>query len=132
MKNKRLIANIIELAVGVVLLVCVLLGYLDEFWGGMGGALIGVSGVLLWRTIKYRTNVDYREKVDIENNDERNKYIGMKAWSWAGYLFVLIAAIATIGFKLAGNDTLMMACSSGVCLMLVLYWVSYLVLRGKY
>jgi len=130
--NKRLIACILEIAVGLVLLVCNLAGLLDEFWSGMGVALIVVGGLLLLRQIKYKTNESYRNTVDVEINDERNKYLSMKAWSWAGYLFVMIAAVGAIVLKVVGQDELVFFASGSVCLIVVLYWLSYVVLRKKY
>ena len=130
--NKRLIASIVEIVLGAILLVCNLAGLLDEFWSGMGVALIVVGGLLLLRQIKYKTNESYRESVDVEVNDERNKYISMKAWSWAGYLFVLIAAVAAIVLKIVGRDELVHIASGSVCLIVVLYWLAYVVLRRKY
>lgn len=130
--SKRFIACIVEIAVGAALLICNFAGLVDEFWSGMGTALIVVGGLLLIRQIKYKTNDTYREKVDVEINDERNKYISMKAWSWSGYLFVLIAAVAAIALKILGQDELVYFASGSVCLIVVLYWLSYLVLRKKY
>ena len=132
MNNKRFIASIVEIILGVVLSVCGAIGLLDSYWTGMGGGLIGVGIVFLIRSIRYRRNPEYKEEVDIEMSDERNKFIRLKAWSWAGYLFVMIAAVASIAFKLAGREDLMMFCSGAVCLVLVLYWVSYIVLKNKY
>lgn len=130
--NKRLIASIVEIALGAILLVCNLAGLLDEFWSGMGVALIVVGGLLLLRQIKYKTNESYRESVDVEVNDERNKYLSMKAWSWAGYLFVMIAAVGAVVLKIVGQDELVFFASGSVCLIMVLYWLSYVVLRKKY
>lgn len=130
--NKRLVASMIEIAVGAALLICALAGLLDEFWSGMGVALIVVGGLFLFRQIKYKTNESYKESVDVEVNDERNKYLSMKAWSWAGYLFVLIAAVGAIVLKILGREELVYMASGSVCLIVVLYWLSYVVLRKKY
>ena len=40
--------------------------------------------------------------------------------------------VATITFKLLGQDTLMFFCSGSVCLLLVVYWIIFLILRKKY
>lgn len=131
-KNKRLIANIIEVAVGAILVV---LGYceiIDAFWSGMGTALIIVGGLMLIRQIRYRTNDTYKENVDVENNDERSKFLRIKAWSWAGYLFVMIGAFGAIILKILDLDQYVPIASGSVCLIMVLYWLSYLVLRRKY
>ena len=132
MNNKRLISSIVEILIGAALLIGQFIGLVDTFWGGMGTALIVVGGIFLLRQFKYRTNETYRDTVDVEVNDERNKYIRMKAWSWAGYLFVVIAAVGAIVLKLAGKDELMFLASGSVCLIVVLYWLSYVVLNRKY
>ncbi len=133
MKNsKRLIASILEVLIGVVLFLGNIVGTLDDYWSGMGTALIVVGCVQFARRIKYSTNKDYKEAVDVGLNDERNKFIGTKAWSWAGYMFVLIAAIASIVLKIIGYDELVPIASGSVCLIMVLYWISYLYLCKKY
>jgi len=132
MQNKRMIATIVEIAVGIALWLTATLGSLDAYWSGMGTALVTVGVLQLVRQIKYKTNDTYREAVDVQANDERNKYISMKAWSWAGYFFVLIAAISSIVLKIAGYESLVLVASGSVCLILVLYWLSWLYLRKKY
>ena len=130
--NKRLFANYIEIFVGIVLTVCGCLGYIDEYWSGMGTALIFVGCLMLLRQLRYKTNEEYKVKVDVEINDERNKYLRMKAWSWTGYLFVLIAAVGSIVFKIIGMDMYSMMAGFAVCLLITLYWISYVVLMRKY
>ena len=131
-RNKRLIACIVEIAIGLALLISNLAGLTDAFWSGMGTALIVVGVIFLIRQIKYQTSETYRESVDVEVNDERNKYLSTKAWSWAGYLFVLIAAVGAIVLKIAGRDDLVYMASGSVCLIMVLYWLVYVILRKKY
>lgn len=131
-KQTRLIACIVEIVIGLALLGGYFVGRVDEFWSGMGTALIVVGGLLLIRQIRYKTNESYRESVDVEVNDERNKYLSMKAWSWAGYLFVLIAAVGAIVLKIVGRDEMVHAAAGSVCLIMVLYWLAWLVVRKKY
>ena len=132
MNNKRFIASIVEIILGVALWLCGAIGLIDSFWGGMGGSLMGVGIVFLVRSIRYKRDLEYKEEYDIEMNDERNKYIRLKAWSWAGYLFMMLAAVGTIVFKLVGREDLMFFCSGSVCLVLVLYCISYVVVKNKY
>ena len=119
MKKERLIASIVEIIVGAALLICSIFGLVDEFWSGMGTSLLIIGIIFLIRNIKYKTNEEYREKIDIESNDERNKYISLKAWAWAGYLFVMLGAVGVIVFKLIGKEDLMMMASLSVCLIMV-------------
>lgn len=130
--DRRVIASICYVVLGAVLLALGIMEVVDEFWSGMGGALLVVGVLQVVRFFRYRNNEEYREKAEIAAKDERNHYIRNKAWAWSGYLFVLIAAVATIAFKIAGQDILSFAASMAICLLLVLYWVSFLVLSKKY
>ena len=130
--ERRLIACIVYLILGVVLMVLGILEALDSFWSGMGGALITVGVVRMIHILRYRNDDSYRENMEIESKDERNQFIRNKAWAWSGYLFVLIAAISTIVLKLLGQDLLSIAAGFAVCILVLLYWICYLVLKKKY
>ena len=117
---------------GAVLAICAIAGVVDIYWNSVGMALLGVGGMQLWRQRRYRKDEAYREKVDTETQDERNRFIANKAWAWAGYLFVMIAAVGGFAFKIAGREDLMMFCFYSVCLLMLLYWGSYMVLKRKY
>lgn len=130
--NKRLIANIAEIIIGIILAACGFAGILDSYWSGMGTALILVGSLMMIRQIRYSTNAAYKENVDVEVNDERNKFLRIKAWSWAGYLFVLICAFASIILRIFHLNQLSQFAGYSVCSLMVLYWVSYMILKKKY
>ena len=128
----RFIVNIIEILAGAALLVLGLTGVVDEFWEGMGTALIVVGMLLFIRQIRYRTNAEFKEELDVKEKDERNRFIAMKSWSWAGYTYVMVAAVGTIVAKILGHDDIMMMLSRSVCFILVFYWLFYLILQKRY
>ena len=130
--DRRMVLSIFWVLLGAALFICSALGMVDSYWSGMGGGFVGVGIAQLIRHIRYRKNEEYREKVDVETNDERNKFLTGKAWAWAGYLFVLVSGVATIALKVMGQDMWSLAASYALCLLLVLYWGSYLVLKRKY
>jgi len=132
MRTRNLIIYILYLVIGLVLLGLGIAGVVDEFWSGMGSGLLFVSVLRLIRLYRFNKNEDYREKIETEISDERNRFIRNKAWAWAGYIFILISAVAVIVFKLAGQELLSTASNVALCLMLVLYWVSFFILRKKY
>ena len=70
--------------------------------------------------------------MDTEVNDERNRFLRMKSWSWAGYIVVLVEAIGVIVAMIMGKETVQMILAYSVCLILCAYWISYLVLSRKY
>lgn len=131
-RDKRVYLSITWVVIGAVLFSMAIAGKFDSFWSGMGGALLAVGALQILKYYRLNKNEAYREKMEIEYNDERNQFIRNKAWAWSGYLFILIAAIACIVLKITGQEVLSMAASGAVCLMLVLYWVSYYLLKRKY
>ena len=130
--SKRIYMSVFWVVLGGVLVALELARRVDEFWGSMGFALMIVGLLQIVRLVRYQRNEDYREKVDVQNKDERNRFLANKAWAWAGYWFVLICAVGTIALKLMGKEELMMFCSGAVCLMMLLYWACYTVLKHKY
>lgn len=133
MKNNRKILSYgIYILLGVILWILGMAEMVDEFWSGMGSALVLVGILRLVRIYRFKNDEAYREKMEIETTDERNKFIRNKAWAWAGYLFILIAACSVIILKVMGQEVLSMAASGALCLMMVLYYVSYFILRKKY
>ena len=123
---------IVYIIFGLILFGCGLLELVDEFWSGMGSAFAFVGILQLVRCIKYNTNENYRENVDTNAKDERNRFLSMKSWSWAAYLYVISAAVATIVLRILGHEDMSFAASMSICVILMLYWISYMVLKRKY
>ena len=132
MRRKRLITYVIYILLGAALTAGGVLGVLDEYWSGMGSGLICVAVLQVIREFRLWKNEAYREKFEVAQTDERNRFIRSKAWAWAGYLFFIVAAISSIVLKIAGQDQLSVAAGYGVGLLVLLYWGSYMVLAKKY
>ena len=132
MKIKSYLVSIFYIVLGATLIGLGFAGKVDEFWNGMGSALLVIGIIQLIRRYRLEKNEAYREKIEIETKDERNRFIRNKAWAWAGYLFVMIMAVASIVLKIFGQDLLSIAASGAVCLVLVLFWGSYYFLKRKY
>ena len=131
--NKKLLLSIFWILAGAALLVLSVTEILKEtVYAGMGGALIAVGVLQTLRNLRYRKDEEYREKVDTEVNDERISFLRMKSWSWTGYLMILIEGIGVIVALVLGQRTIQLVLSYSVCLILVIYWISYLVLSRKY
>ena len=133
MKNdRRIITSVIYIILGMVLFALGLMEIVDTFWSGMGAALIVVGVIRLVQFLRFRKDEAYREKVETETTDERNRFIRNKAWAWSGYLFVIIAAVSTIVFRVMGQELISRVAGFAICVLLILYWGSYLVLQKKY
>ena len=131
--NKRLALIVFWIVLGAVLVVLTVTEVLDSsIYSGMGGALMAVGTLQLIRAIKYRKDSEYREKVDTELGDERNRFLRMKSWSWAGYLTILIEGIGAIIAMVLGERTVQLVLSYSVWMVLVIYWIAYVILSKKY
>lgn len=131
--NKRkILVSLLWVIIGITLIILDIIGVIDNpIYSGMGGGLLVVGAMQIYRNLKYHNNEEYKEKIDIEYSDERNRYIRMKAWSWAGYLFIIGAAIISIVLFVMKQTVYGQIISYCMCAVLVLYWVSYIVLQKK-
>jgi len=130
--DKKIIISIIWIILGITLMCLGVTDVVDSYWNGMGTALTIIGVLQVIRFFRFRKDAEYREAVETESRDERNMFLRNKAWAWAGYLFVMISAVASIALKIVGQETLSMAASLAVCLLMLLYWVAYVILRKKY
>lgn len=132
--NKRKLAvSIMWIIIGGILFGLEITGIVDNpIWSGLGGAWIGIGIMQIIRNVKYNSNPEYKEKIDIAYKDERNGYIRMKAWSWAGYLFIIGAAPVSVILMLTKHTEIGQTISYCMCTVLALYWISYMVLQKKY
>ena len=128
----RIYISFIWIILGGILVGLAFAGKVDAYWNGMGSALLVIGILQILRFYRLRKNEVYREKVETEISDERNQFIRSKAWAWTGYLLVLILAVSSIVLRIMEQELLSMAASYVVCLVLILYWVSYLILKKKY
>ncbi len=131
--TRKMILSIIWVIIGAVLLILEFTGVIDDpIYSSMGVVFLVIGIIQIIKKVRYQKDAEYREKVDIAYKDERNSYIRMKAWSWAGYLFVIGAAILSIIFnitKVNGYGQILGYC---ICAIIALYWISYMILSRKY
>ena len=131
-RDRRIVAYVVYMILGIILFGLGFAEIVDEFWSGMGAALIVIGVVRMVQFYRFRKDENYREKYETQINDERNRFIRNKAWAWSGYIFIIVSAVMTIVFKVLEQDVLSMASSIAVCLLVILYWISYFILNKKY
>ena len=131
--NKRLALSIFWVVLGLVLFALSMAGTLDSsYFSGMGVALAVVGTLQIIRNLRYRKDKDYKEKIDIEVTDERNRFLRLQSWAWTGYIVVLIEAVGSIVAAVLGQEIVRQVLSFSVCLIVCVYWISWLVLSRKY
>ena len=131
--NKRLVLSVFWIVLGITLMILSIAEVLDDsVYSGMGGALTAVGALQLMRNLKYRRDPEYREKIDTELSDERNRFLQMKSWSWAGYIAVMVQAVASVAAYFMGQRTVQLVLWYSICLLVLAYWISWMILSRKY
>ncbi|WMJ78815.1 MULTISPECIES: hypothetical protein [unclassified Sedimentibacter] len=131
--RKRIIEYILIGSVGVILFViAAILGFEDSAWSGMGAGLAAVSAVRLVQLYRYKNNEDYAEKINIENSDERNRFLAEKARGMTFVYSIIIEAVAVVAFRFLGHSEASTFIGFLICIQLVIYWLSYIWLKKKY
>lgn len=131
--NKRkLIISIMWIVLGIVFVALDIMGIAtDSAFTAIGVAWIIVGALQIYKNIKYHTNEDYKEQIDIASTDERNRFIRMKAWSYAGYIFILGSAIVSIVLFITGLQVYAQILSYCMCSILAVYYIAYLIIQKK-
>ena len=129
--NRRLAVSIFWIVLGIVLFVLGICKVVDDMWQSVGIAFVFIGALQVSRNMRYRKDEDYKEKVDVAVSDERNRYIRLKAWAYAGCIFVVVSAVASIGFRVAGQTEKADVTGMCLCFVIFVYWLSYYVLQRK-
>ncbi|MBQ8129884.1 MAG: hypothetical protein IJ175_06520 [Clostridia bacterium] len=130
--NKRLTLSVFWIVLGTVLTALSAKEVLDSQYSSMGTVFIVIGAMQVIRNIRYRKDPEYRERINTEFSDERNSFLRMKSWSWAGYIVVLVESVGVVVAMILGERTVQLVLSYSVCLILCVYWITYLVLSRKY
>lgn len=131
--NKRLILSIFWVVLGLVLFILAEAEILDSsYFSAMGVALAVVGTLQIIRNLRYRKDKDYKEKIDIEVTDERNRFLRLQSWAWTGYIVVMVEAAGSIAAHVLGQEIVGQVLSYSVCLIICVYWISWFILSRKY
>lgn len=128
----RFALSIFWIVLGGVLMILSVLDIINgTMFSGLGGGLIAVGALQVFRWTKYEKDADYREKVDVEIGDERNKYISMLSWSYTGYAAIIIAAIGSLIAFILKQDELNRYLSCTFGFMMIIRYITYFIATKK-
>lgn len=126
----RLYLAIGYIVLGVILIILFnLKGAENSYLSSMGLALIVVGIVRIRNHIIITKNEESIRKQKIAETDERNIAIANKAKSLSFMIYIFMACIAVIVLEILNKTQWVSVISGMVCLLLVIYWVTYLIVR---
>ena len=131
-RNVRMALSVIWVVVGAALMTLSVTEVLKGAFAGMGGALTAIGLLQLARQLRYRQDPSYRERVDAEESDERNRYIRMRSWTWTGPLAVVAEFAASLIALALGEHTVQLVLSYTAACTLLAYCLTYFVLQRRY
>ena len=131
--KQRLIIAVVYILIGILLALWALLSKTENsFPSAFGFALIalGILRILQYRKITRSEDTIHRR--ELAESDERYRMISEKARSWAFSFSILMAGLVVIALSLLGYSDAVQPLAWYVCIMVLLYWVCYRILKRKY
>ena len=130
----RIYTAIAYMVVGILLMLVAFITKTDNHFIPAFGLGLLFNGIL--RLMQYRRitkNEQSIKKQQIAEADERNRMLLERAKSWAFYLYIMLTGTVLIVLAILGiQDTLVRMISYSICLLVLLYWICYHILKRKY
>ena len=131
MQQRRIIA-LSYMALGFVLVMTDLLKVENGYFFSFGLAMILMGILRLFQYRKITRNDQSMRKQELAESDERTRMIAERARSWAFSLSITGSGIVVIVLSLLGRHEEALPFAWYVCGMVVLYWISFVIIRKKY
>ena len=103
----------------------------DSFLSSFGFALVVIGIVRIRNHFIITKNEETIKKHQIAESDERNISIANKAKSVAFIIYVMLACVSVIILQLFNKTQLSTVLSATVCALVLIYWISYWIIRNK-
>ena len=103
----------------------------NNFLSSFGFALVVIGIVHIRNYIMITKNEETIKKRQIAETDERNIAIANKAKSVSFIIYVILASVSVIVLELLNKTQLAIILSGTICVLILIYWVSYWIIRKK-
>ena len=133
MNNKKILLSVFWIVLGIILFVLSSMQIIDsEYFSGMGGGLIAIGIMQILSYVRYKKDENYRRKVNISQNDERLKFLQMKAWVITGKITILGLAITSVVCFIIHQSAIQEFALFAMCAMTLIYTAVFYILGKKY
>ena len=103
----------------------------NNFLSSFGFALVVIGIVHIRNYINITKNEEKIKKRQIAETDERNIAIANKAKSVSFIIYVILASVSVIVLELLNKTQLAIILSGTIWVLILIYWVSYWIIRKK-
>ncbi len=130
--KKRLYVAVAYIVIGAITAGYAIIANMEnEFFFAYGIALVVCGIIRIRQYIKLIRSEENMRKQEIAEKDERNIAIMNKARSWAFSLYVIVVGVAVIILEIMGKQDIATAAALSVCVLILLFWVSYHIVARK-
>ena len=132
--KQRFVIAISYLVIGILLTLVAFISKTDNYFIYAFGIGLLFSSILRLRQYHRITRDEQSiKKQQIAEADERTRMLLEKAKSWAFYLYIMLTGTVLIILAILGiQDTLVQMIAYSICLLVILYWICYHILKRKY
>ena len=132
--QSRLYLAAAYMAIGLVLTIVAFVAKTDNDFIPFFGIGLIANAILRFRQYRRITKDESTIKQqEIAEKDERNLMLLEKARSWAFGFYIWFTSKVLIVFAILGvHETLVQMSSYSICLMVLIYWICYYILKRKY
>lgn len=132
MKRENINFAIMYIVIGIAAIISKMLHIIDnDALFDVGSAFVLIGIIQLVRNIRYKTNNEYKKKIDIQNSDERNIYIANKAWGFTGKITIILLAVASIVLRIMQYEIV----ANVLCVIFgietIIYLITYFITSRK-
>ncbi len=120
----------IVLGLALILTFCLIVTE-NDYLSSFGFALIVVGAVRVRNYFLINKNEETLKKHEIAETDERNIAIANKAKSIAFIIYIIAMGISIIVLQILHKSELASVLSGTMCFLLLVYWISYFIIRKK-
>ncbi len=103
----------------------------SDYLSSFGFALIVVGAVRVRNYFLINKNEETLKKHEIAETDERNIAIANKAKSIAFIIYIIAMGISIIVLQILHKSELASVLSGTMCFLILVYWISYFIIRKK-
>lgn len=129
----RLFTAISYIIIGIALIIVFnIVKTENNFLSSFGFALVMIGVVNVRNYCLITKNEDTIKKHQIAESDERNIAIANKAKSVSFIIYVILACLLVIVLEILNKTQLAMTLSATVCFLILIYWISYWIIRKKF
>ena len=130
--NIRLYLAIAYVLIGVATIISAFITKTsNEFFSSFGFALVVIGIVRIRNYFIITKSEDNLKKQQIRESDERNISISTKAKSFSFNLYIILSGIVVIVLQCLKETQLATIIGGAVCVLILIYWISYWIINKK-